>query len=199
MRYPDGYKEEMRQQLLALAGAKAKSDGFGATGVDSLASAAGVTSGAVYSHFGSKSNLFVELVRSELARSQELLTSTTSEDILKRLDSYLSLAHVHAPEAGCGIPALSSEVARAAPEARQAYEQTILKMQRDNRELVGGDRSAWMLLSLAIGAIVIARAMHDDSTRQELLDAVLAGCREILGAPTAGPIATKHDPENASV
>ncbi len=186
MRYPDGYKEDMRQRLLALAGAKAKTDGFSATGVDSLASAAGVTSGAVYSHFGSKGNLFAELVKSELARSQAYFSDKSPEGVLQGLKRYLNLDHVRTPDTGCVMPALSVEVARAAPQVRKAYEQSILQMQQACRESVGGDQQAWTLIALAVGAVVVSRAMAKDATRQRLLDAVLASCEEILDASAPG-------------
>ena len=69
MRYKAGYKEEKRKELLEISGQLAKKNGFGATGVDTFMKAAGVTSGAFYSHFSSKNDLFKALVENELKDS----------------------------------------------------------------------------------------------------------------------------------
>lgn len=69
MRYQSGYKAEKRKQLLEISGQLAKKNGFAATGIDSFMKAAGVTSGAFYSHFSSKHDLFKALVENELKDS----------------------------------------------------------------------------------------------------------------------------------
>ncbi len=51
MRYKPEYKQQKRQELLNISGQIAKKNGFAATGVDGFMKAAGVTSGAFYSHF----------------------------------------------------------------------------------------------------------------------------------------------------
>src|SRR5471032_3435543 len=119
MRYPANHKEQARKQLLELAANKAKKDGFGSTGIDSLAKAAGVTSGAVYSQFGSKDKLFSELVESELTRSQAFFMNKSPEEVLEALRWYLSMSHVTDPGDGCVMPALSAEIGRSSAEVRQ--------------------------------------------------------------------------------
>ena len=51
MRYPKEYKEQARQRLVEGGARLAKKRGFAAAGVDDLAAAAGVTSGAVPARF----------------------------------------------------------------------------------------------------------------------------------------------------
>ena len=57
MRYPATHKQDTRARLLKTTGALAKRQGFAGTGVDGLMAAAGLTSGAFYSHFRSKGEL----------------------------------------------------------------------------------------------------------------------------------------------
>jgi AcrR family transcriptional regulator len=71
MRYQSGYKAEKRKQLLEISGQLAKKNGFAVTGIDGFMKAAGVTSGAFYSHFSSKQDLFKALVENELKDSIE--------------------------------------------------------------------------------------------------------------------------------
>ena len=60
--------EETRADLLDAAGRMFAAHGYEATAVGDLARAAGYTKGAVYSHFGSKEDLFRALAKRELAQ-----------------------------------------------------------------------------------------------------------------------------------
>ena len=73
MRYKSGYKEEKRKELLKIRIKQPRQkNGFAATGVDGFMKAAGVTSGAFYSHFSSKQDLFKALVENELKNSIQM-------------------------------------------------------------------------------------------------------------------------------
>jgi len=180
MRYSAGHKEQARKQLLTLAANKAKQDGFGATGIDSLAKAAGVTSGAVYSQFGSKDKLFSELVDTELSRSQAYFMDKSRDKVLEGLKWYLSLSHVTEPGTGCVMPALSGEIGRALPEVRQVYEKKIKEIQQAAKALTSDEASSWALVAQTVGAVIIARAMDSEEGRLALLNGVLEFSERIL-------------------
>ena len=124
MRYKSGYKEEKRKELLKISGQLAKKDGFAATGVDGFMKAAGVTSGAFYSHFSSKQDLFKALVENELKNSIQLWQSNPHNQaelwIEFELNRYLTLSHVEHPNHGCVLPTLATEVARSDEEINNA-------------------------------------------------------------------------------
>ncbi|WP_282288716.1 TetR family transcriptional regulator [Pseudomonas sp. PS02302] len=58
MRYKPGHREESRAKILDAVGRGFRKHGYGGIGVDGLAKEAGVTSGAVYTHFPSKAAAF---------------------------------------------------------------------------------------------------------------------------------------------
>ena len=98
MRYSREHKEQARQRLVEGGARLAKKRGFTAAGVDDLAAASGVTSGAVYKHFGGKSELLAAIIEAELARSAALFASVPVGDVAKldkALAAYiLSLIHI---------------------------------------------------------------------------------------------------------
>ena len=124
MRYPKEHKEQTRTRLLESGGSHAKKHGFGGSGMDSLAAAAGVTTGSLYKHFEGKSDLFAALIRAELQRTAQRFSAIARGDLeaaTKALAAYLSLNHVKHPEAGCALPSLTPEVARADESVRDAF------------------------------------------------------------------------------
>jgi TetR/AcrR family transcriptional regulator, transcriptional repressor for nem operon len=174
MRYQPGHKEEKRKELLKASGALAKQNGFTATGVDALMKAAGVTSGAFYSHFGSKSDLLKALIESELTASREMWAGNpheTAEDwIAFELDRYLHMWHVKHSDAGCVLPALAAEIARSDVSVKELYAQELLKGHEILAKRLGSDELAWAFLCQLVGAILMARAMPDEAMQRNVIE-----------------------------
>ena len=174
MRYPASHKTETRSKLLASSRALAKQGGFEATGVDALMAAVGLSGGAFYSHFDSKQALFEALVEEELRNSKLMLdgdAQAPAEQVAKRLRGYLSSAHALNPQDGCALPTLGAEMARASPELRAKVEQQLKSTQQGWSQRLGDDDSAWALLAQCVGALMLARVVHSDKTRKEILAA----------------------------
>ena len=173
MRYSASHKEETRQRLVESSGAIAKRGGFATTGVDGLMKAIGLTGGAFYSHFPSKNDLFTEVVRRELSQSPILARDGVLDRTrLERcLDSYLSLTHLHNPEAGCAIPALGAEIARADVPVREEAEHWLCALQQAWAAALGNGQLAWALIAQCVGALVVARMLASEDTQREVLDA----------------------------
>ena len=175
MRYPKEHKEQARQRLVEGGGRLAKKRGFARAGVDDLAAAAGVTSGAVYKHFGGKSELLAAIIEAELGRSAALFAAVPAGDrakLDKALAAYLSPEHVDHPELGCALPSLAADVARADSGVRRAFEDGLLAVQASLKHHLRSDDAAWALIAQSVGAVMLARAMQDEAARRKVLAAV---------------------------
>ncbi|HWU90802.1 MAG TPA: TetR/AcrR family transcriptional regulator [Kofleriaceae bacterium] len=173
MRYAKTHKQETRERLIQSTRAIAKRDGFGGTGVDALMSAIGLTGGAFYSHFGSKAELFAELVEREMTHSARMLAgepAAAPDNLARCLRAYLSMEHVAHPETGCVLPALGSEIGRTDARIRRSVERSLQKLEAAWREQLGehGD-AAWALIAQCVGALVIARATDSERVRRQIL------------------------------
>jgi TetR/AcrR family transcriptional repressor of nem operon len=175
MRYQPGDKEKKRKELLKASGGLVKKNGFAATGVDALMQAAGVTSGAFYSHFSSKSELLKALIESELLSSREMWAGnphqTADEWIAFELDRYLNIGHVKYPEAGCVLPSLAAEIGRADTPVRELYEHELMKGQKVLAERLGSEELAWAFICQLVGAILMARAMPNEAAQRTIIEA----------------------------
>jgi AcrR family transcriptional regulator len=175
MRYQDGYREQKRKELLKQAGETAKARGFAATGIDALAQAAGVTSGALYAHFGSKAGLLDALVTNEMERSRARWARRPEQSpdawMAEELARYLSRAHVDMPEKGCLMPSLAADIARAPEATRRIFEDQLSRAQAEIAERLGDADEAWQFLSRIVGAMVLARAVASVDVQDEILKA----------------------------
>jgi AcrR family transcriptional regulator len=189
MRYPKEHKEQARNRLLEHGGGHAKKHGFSDSGMGAIAAAAGVTTGSLYKHFDGKSDLFAALIGVELHRTAQrfsVIAPGDREAAAQALAAYLSPHHVRHPEAGCALPSLTPEVARADGSVRDAFQSGMLAVHAivAGRFTESGD-TAWALIAQCVGAVMLARAMPDERVRRELLGAAAQASLALLGKPAA--------------
>lgn len=177
MRYSASHKAEIRQKLISAAGALCKEQGFGVTGVDALMATVGLSGGAFYGHFKTKGDLLEAIIDNELTRTRERFINATEPgskpDASALVRGYLSRAHLDHPSAGCALPSLSNEVARADDKVKQTFETQLLDIHGLLSDSLADPQRAWSILAMVVGAISLARAMQSSEQQQQLLDACI--------------------------
>jgi TetR/AcrR family transcriptional regulator, transcriptional repressor for nem operon len=190
MRYPPERSAETRESVLRAAACELRERGFHGVGVDRLSAAAGVTSGAFYSHFSSKEDVLSSVIDANLGRPfiepGDGDLTTRRRRLRAYLRSYISLEHRDAPGQGCVIPALSADVARSGPAVRSIYQERMVELIGKIEPLMKGPRGtrekrAWSLLSMMAGALLIARAMEDEYQATKVIDSALESALESVG------------------
>lgn len=179
MRYPADHKAKARAALLEAGTQSMKVAGFHGIGVDGLAAAADVTSGAFYSNFANKEAMLHAIIDASLGEpfvsdAAEGSKAERREKLKGFVAEYLSVHHLEHPADGCVMPTLSADVARASTATREVYEHKITAMAERVTELLDGadrERRAWSIVALMVGAVSIARAMPDTGPRAAVLDA----------------------------
>ena len=187
MRYPKDHKDTARQRLIELAGSHAKKHGFGESGMAVLAASAGVTTGALYKHFDGKADLFTALITAEMQRTAKMYGAVEPGDeggAARLLAGYLSLQHVEHPEQGCPLPTLTPEVARADEASKAAFQAALLGIHATLQRLTPTAEDAWTLMAQNVGAVMLSRAIPDESLQREILGALRrSGERLLAGRP----------------
>ncbi|WP_282607695.1 TetR/AcrR family transcriptional regulator [Pelagibius sp. Alg239-R121] len=191
MRYKPGQKEETRQRMLEAASRGFRSQGYAGIGVDGLAKAAGVTSGAFYAHFGSKDAAFEAALVLGLDEVIEGIPAFQREHgagwIEAFADYYLGKAHRDDHACGCAMTALTPEVVRGSREMQTLYEEKMIKIAKlMARGLRGGSEQdrlarAWSTLSVLIGGLTVSRAMPGTNTSERIAEAIKAAAIQAAG------------------
>ncbi|WP_213908394.1 TetR/AcrR family transcriptional regulator [Stutzerimonas nitrititolerans] len=183
MRYTPQHKAETRARLLRSAARAAKCSGLAAASVDGIAADAGISGGGVYHHFASKQELFAAAIVQDLessllmrlTRSPEL----TAEQLQQGLSRYLSVEHAENVEGGCPVPPLCADLSRGDSAVRLGFEAWITELHQTWSVVLGSSPLAWGAICQSIGALLIARALESQDTREEVLSENLAdlSCR----------------------
>lgn len=194
MRYPADQKQKARKAILEAGSREIRLNGINGIGVDGIAAAAGVTSGAFYSNFAGKEAMLEAVIDGYLGdffvAPADAGAGERQKMLRDWLSAYLSPAHRNDAAEGCVMPSLSADVARSSDLVRLAYHRKITnliaqladELACDNPE---SERRAWSILSLMVGAIAISRAMPDGPDADHVLDAALESAIEFAGIELA--------------
>lgn len=177
------------ERLREAAGKGFRVGGYGGVGVDGLAKAAGLTSGAFYAHFGSKADAFrIALVDGldALRAGIEAFQAREGEGWLaafvefyfgERLEADLSDA--------CALPTLTADAARSDGPTRAAYTAGLSDAAAAMaRGLDGDEDRAWAALAILSGAAAMARAVDDPDLRARLLSGAKSAISAAIKART---------------
>ncbi len=190
MRYPPDQKAKAKEAILQAGAEALRTNGFNGIGVDGLAEAAGVTSGAFYSNFPNKEALLESVIEACLGKPfVDVDTGTVAErrELLRKwLAEYISDYHRQNPEVGCVMPTLSADVARASPAVKEIYKLKMAELIRKVSTVLGGakadrERRAWSIVAMMVGAIGIARAMPDGEQANRALNDALETAISLVG------------------
>jgi TetR/AcrR family transcriptional regulator, transcriptional repressor for nem operon len=195
LRYPPDQKARAREALLHAGARSLKTSGFNGIGVDGLAAAAGVTSGAFYSNFPSKEAMLEAVIDAGLGEPFLADTDSTTPAegrarLIKFVEDYICADHSLDPAEGCVMPTLSADVSRAQPQVKDAYQHKITALVDRIAGLLDGDESdrqrrAWSIVALMVGSIVISRGIPEHSeSRVAPLDSALSTAAVLIGPDT---------------
>ena len=179
-------KGETHRRILASASRVVRREGLAAASVPRVMRGAGLTVGGFYAHFRSKQAMDAEVLRTTLAERRGawfsgLEASTGAAWLARAVKRYLSPAHRDAPEEGCPLPAVLSELGRAdggtrdaAAAAIEEYAQAFEEHAREAARAAPGvtpRERALATLALCVGGLALARAFPDGPRRDEVLRA----------------------------
>jgi TetR/AcrR family transcriptional repressor of nem operon len=170
---------ETRARIVAVASRLFRARGIQATSVADVMAAAGLTVGGFYRHFDSKEALVAEAIDTasrETTAAHVAASGGGEVDLLPLLDRYLSDAHRKNPGQGCPVAALCSEVAHEGRTTKKAFTEALQRLlgtvdAATGRGAPGRREETLFAASAAVGALVLARATHDEKLAGELLSA----------------------------
>lgn len=182
MRHKGVNKDETRLRVTEAISRGFRKHGFAGIGVDALAKGAGVTSGAFYSHFGSKIGAFevaLGVGLDEVISGIPYYQREFGAGWLKAfVDYYMGKAHREDLECGCAMASLTPELVRADSAMQTVFEEKmnviadIVARGLQDEDHAAARARAWAMLGVLIGGLNLARAMRSQAAIDELASAI---------------------------
>lgn len=183
MPYPAGHRERVRKKIIDSARRLFNRRGFESVSIGEIMADAKMTHGGFYSYFGSKSDLYAEVLNCFFTDPEwkncweGVHVDLSSTDVgAQVVEAYLSRQHYKDVENSCPMVALPTDVARSGVSARRAFETVFRAMVNAlERSLVDKKRprksKAQAIAALCIGGMIVARTMVDRAAADELRNA----------------------------
>ncbi|WP_095048536.1 TetR/AcrR family transcriptional regulator [Pseudomonas sp. Irchel s3h9] len=174
MRYSQDHKAQTHKRIIKEASARFRKDGIGATGLQPLMKALGLTHGGFYSHFKSKDEL-VEKALQEAGNQvdglcAEIFAQDNALDVF--IETYLSEWHQTSPDEGCPLLTISSELGLRGQPSPTSDVVLNARLEQIENSLEGencADR-AIVIMSTLVGALLLSRSVADAGFAQRILD-----------------------------
>ncbi|WP_193163025.1 TetR/AcrR family transcriptional regulator [Microbulbifer hainanensis] len=185
MRYSKEHKAQTRERIVEEASRRFRRDGIGATGLQALMKALGLTHGGFYAHFKSKDELVETALQHAVAERDTAVDEyMAGEHPLETLiDQYLSGAHRNHAEQGCPLPTMAAELGqRGEPSAT-----TDQLVKKRLQQIAGGldgddaDERSMLILAAMVGALQLSRSVKS----KRLSNCLLESTGRLLGEMTA--------------
>ena len=192
MPYAADHVAETRRRIVESARRLFNRKGFNEVSIDEIMAGAGLTRGGFYHHFKTKDELYAEAISIALtcdpvARiSGKPADPNQSPDALMRrlIEAYLSRQHLEKTEEHCALFALPSDVARASPTVRTAYQNVLSAMaglfQRGLGSETAARQKALALAALCVGGMTLANTVADPALAEEIRASALASAFDLL-------------------
>ncbi|HTH94446.1 MAG TPA: TetR/AcrR family transcriptional regulator [Rhodocyclaceae bacterium] len=175
-----------REALLEAAGKLFRLHGIDGVGVAQLCDAAGLTHGALYSHFGSKEALAAEafLHGHHASHGRISKAAGTAPDLNSIVDFYVSARHRDNMAECCPILSSGSEAARQDEAFKKNYAQAFHELSKTIQSALEApdtktaESMSLVLAASMIGIVSVARSLKD--VEPKVSDTLLSQSRRLL-------------------
>ncbi|MGS0738595.1 TetR/AcrR family transcriptional regulator [Pseudomonas sp. GG8] len=175
MRYSEDHKAQTHQRIVNEASARFRRDGIGATGLQPLMKALGMTHGGFYAHFKSKDDLVEQSLRKAADDVTVRCNGLFAEEnpLAAFIDSYLSSEHRASPDTGCPLPTMSAELGQrgqASPTTDECIQSRLKSIENTLPDQTNAREQSIVMLSTLVGALLLSRSANDPALSDRILD-----------------------------
>jgi TetR/AcrR family transcriptional repressor of nem operon len=187
MPYSAGHRLKTKRLIVDSARRLFNRRGFESVSIAQIMAGAGLTHGGFYSYFGSKSDLYAEVLDCFFTNPEwEHCWKGVNVDLSKGdvgsqiVRAYLSRGHFEDVENSCPMVALPTDVSRSNESARRAFETVFRAMvdvlERSMRKPASQRRAtAQATAAMCIGGMIVARTIVD----RNVADGLRASCLDV--------------------
>ena len=165
-------KAKSRQRILEIAARRIREQGVAGPGVAEIMKAAGMTHGGFYKHFDSRDDLIAAAVETAMRDpdgDMAAVIANAKEPLAAFVDWYVSADHVTDPGHGCGVAALTGDIAHSDTRLRGAYHAQVERYLTVLEQMLGTRSQATVALATLVGAVTVARALGTAPLADEIL------------------------------
>lgn len=193
MRMSRAKAAENRSKVIDVASRLFRKHGFDGIGLNDLMKGAGLTQGGFYKQFESKEDLAARACERAMERGLERWAEAVAvepeQPLAALINFYFRTEHRDELEDGCPVTALGADAVRHGADVKAAFEAGI----KAHLDILVGympsadsetlRRKSLSILATMVGALLLSRAVNDQTLSSEFLDAGSAEVKRISTEP----------------
>lgn len=177
MAWQTTHKHNTKQRILQSAAKLFTQQGFALISIDQVMMDAGLTRGAFYAHFKSKSDLYQQALCTASLEAQSRISPIQHTDLTTLASHYLSETHRNSGDKQmCPLAALISDITVQDQAIKHTYTQLFKGFVSHTESRATSRVHALQTSALMIGGLALAKALNDDSLAEELM----AACQQAI-------------------
>lgn len=186
MAWDPAHKLQTREKILSSAAYLFAQNGFENVGINQVMKHAGLTRGAFYAHFESKSDLYAESILSAAKRISKRIDPNIPNalDFNHLISAYLSKEHADGNSYNCPLAFLTTDITQRDDQVRDAYTKVFkgfvrfMEQRLSHTDSDQASEHAMQNAVMMIGGIALARAIKDPDLSSELIKACSNGIKQ---------------------
>ncbi|WP_432470233.1 TetR/AcrR family transcriptional regulator [Amphritea sp. HPY] len=186
------HKQQTRERILLSAAKLFTRDGYENVSINNVMTDAGLTRGAFYSHFATKSELYAEAIETSARQGRARIEESSLQplELNALIKGYLSQEHRRGELLSCPLAFLITDISQRDDQVRDTYTRVFKGFvnnlcQHQEGEAAEVKTQALQTAVMMIGGVAIARAINDDQLAEVLLEA----CQQtVLQEPVPEPV-----------
>jgi len=180
MPWSDEHKIQSREKILDSAADLFTAKGFDGVSIDTIMTSSGLTRGAFYAHFSSKSDIYNQSVLHSIQRTKCFIEQKNPRLALDLAREYLRIGTPESDLNYCPLAFLVSDINQRDENVKSTYTRAVKQFQ----ELfvwMGLDKvQAVQVTTILIGGLALSRAITDECLKEGILDGCLAQVEQLL-------------------
>lgn len=174
------HKSKTREKILAAAALLFTRKGFEDVSIDDVMQKAGLTRGAFYAHFKSKSDIYHQAVLFGALRAEEHIKKLGIKNVVEFAENYLKIGTAENSLQYCTLAFLITDIAQRDKDVKTTYTKVLKGYQRVLTSLGASKDMATQLSVILIGGLAMSRAVTDTSLKAEILRNCLSATKKLV-------------------
>lgn len=179
MAWDESHKAQSRNKILANAADLFTAEGYDGVSIDQVMKHAGLTRGAFYAHFKSKTDLYAHAILLGANVARETMKVANAGSVEHLAEHYLKIGTQEGSVNYCPLAFLVTDICHREPEVKKAYTKVLQGFQAIIAGYGLNQREAIQTSIMMVGGLALSRATESESLRTDILAASLEGVKAI--------------------
>lgn len=173
------HKAASRERILTSAAKLFTHRGFDSVSIDEIMKDAGLTRGAFYAHFKSKSDIYNQAILTGAAMAKQFLCNNPTASVIEFAEHYLRIGNREAAGKYCPLAFLVTDICHREKTIKTTYTRVLKGYQEVLASLGLSQENAVKASVILIGGLALSRTVTDKAIKQNIIDNCLESIRQM--------------------